>query len=436
MHPRILKELIEEVSEPLAIIFGKSWEIGEIPEDWKRANIVPIYKKGNKNNPGKYRPVSLTSVPGKIMEQVIKEIFCKHLESGKVIGNSQHGFVKNKSCQTNLIAFFNRIMSLVDKGEAVDVVYLDFSKAFDMVSHDILINKLGKCNLDGATIRWVHNWLDNCTQRVVINGSQSCWKDITSGVPQGSVLGPALFNIFNNNLDIGIENMLIKFADSTKLGGIATNLEDRVIIQNDLDKLEKWSEINRMKFNKDKCKVLHLGRNNQFHIYRMGSYGLGRNTGERDLGVIVDHKLNMSQQCDTVAKKANMILGCVNRCVVSKTREVILLLYYALVRPHLEYCVQFWAPHFKKDVEKLERVQRRAMRMIKGLENMTYEGRLKELGLFSLEKRRLRGNMIAVFRYLKGCHKEEGENLFILASGDRTRNKYIHSRLLLNLESS
>ncbi|XP_050815707.1 uncharacterized protein LOC127054065 [Gopherus flavomarginatus] len=154
----------------------------------------------------------------------------------------------------------------------------------------------------------------------------------------------------------------------------------------------------------------------------MGRDCLGRSMAERDLGVIVDHKLNMSQQCDTVAKKVNVILGCINRCVVNKTREVILPLYSALVRPQLEYCVQFWAPHFKKDVEKLERVQRRATRMIKGLENMTYEGRLKELGLFSLEKRRLRGDMTAVFRYLKGCHQEEGENLFTLASNDRTRS--------------
>uniref|UniRef100_A0A8C4XYA6 Reverse transcriptase domain-containing protein n=1 Tax=Gopherus evgoodei TaxID=1825980 RepID=A0A8C4XYA6_9SAUR len=265
MHPRILKELIEEVSEPLAIIFGKSWETGEIPEDWKGANIVPIYKKGNKNNPGNYRPVSLTSVPGKIMEQVIKEIICKHLEGGKVIGNSQHGFVKNKSCQTNLIAFFDRITSLVDKGEAVDVIYLDFSKAFDTVSHDILIDKLGKYNLDGATIRWVHNWLDNRTQRVVVNG----WKGITSGVPQGSVLGPVLFNIFINDLDVGIESTLIKFADDTKLGKIATALEDRVKIQNDLDKLEKWSEVNRMKFNKDKflnAQIRNVAIKGHYHL--------------------------------------------------------------------------------------------------------------------------------------------------------------------------
>ncbi|CAM5094356.1 unnamed protein product [Natator depressus] len=304
IHPRILKELTEEISEPLAIIFEKSWKTGEIPEDWKRVNIAPIYKKGNKDNPGNYRPVSLTSVPRKIMEQIIKQSICKHLEDNKVISNSQHGFVKNKSCQTNLIAFFDIVTSLVAGGEMVDVVYLDFSKAFDTVPHDRLINKLGKCNLDGATIRWVQKWLENRSRRVVISGSQSCWKGIMSGVPQGSVLGLVLFNIFINDLDNGIESILIKFVDNTKLGGVASALEDRIKIQNDLDKLEKWSEVNRMKFNKDKCKVLHLGRNNQLHTFKMGNDCLGRSTAERDLGVIVNHKLNMSQQCNVVAKKS------------------------------------------------------------------------------------------------------------------------------------
>ncbi|CAM4708776.1 unnamed protein product [Lepidochelys olivacea] len=174
------------------------------------------------------------------MEQIIKQSICKHLEDDKVISNSWHGFAKNKLCQTNLIvSFLSQGNKPCGWGEEVDVVYFEFSKAFDTVSHDLLINKLGKCNLDGATISWVQNWLENHSQRMVIGDSQSCQKGIMSGVPQGSILGPVLFNIFINDFNNGIESTLIKFVDNTKLGGVASALEDRIKIQNDPDKLEK-----------------------------------------------------------------------------------------------------------------------------------------------------------------------------------------------------
>ena len=366
MHPKLLFELREELIEPLTKLFSYSIKNGVVPLEWKEAGVVPLFKKGKKSEPENYRPVSLTSLICKIMESILKDSILDHLNKFSLINDSQHGFSKGRSCLTNLLVFLEEVTYSLDEGNPVDVIYLDFAKAFDKVPYRRLFSKLRSHGIGGNVADWIEVWLTNRKQKVGLNKNYSDWSSVSSGVPQGSVLGPLLFLIYINDLDEGIISKLGKFADDTKVARGVSNDNEVEILREDLGKIWQWSVDWQMLFNLDKCTVMHLGSKNPECEYKMGNNILKKSRQERDLGVIMDSSGKSTEQCIMAVKKANAVLGMIKRNINFKSKDVIVKLYKALVRPKLEYCIQAWCPYLKKDIDILERVQKRATKMLEG----------------------------------------------------------------------
>ena len=318
------------------------------------------------------------------------------------------------------------------------ISYLDFAKAFDKVPHARLSKKLKSHGIGGKVLEWIEQWLSGRRQRVSVNRTLSDWLGVSSGVPQGSVLGPVLFLIYINDIDIDLISKLSKFADDTKVCKSVSNGRDREVIQADLDKLHEWSVQWQMKFNVDKCSVVHFGKHNVNHTYNLGNTDLKSSQRERDLGVIVDSSGKWAEQCNVAVKNANCTLGIIKRHIKSRRKDIMLKLYKSLVRPKLEYCVQAWCPYLKKDIENIERVQHRATRLIQECRDFSYENRLVSTGLIRLEKRRERGDLIEVFKLLKGLTNVDYRNFFQLVINSRTRGhsyKLVKSRSKLEIRS-
>ena len=268
MHPRVLREMHQVLAEPLAKLFQLSIETESLPIDWKVGNVSPIHKKGSRQTPGNYRPVSLTSVVGKVLEQLIRDVVTDHLVSNNLLTSCQHGFIKGRSCITQLLATLDHWTDVMDRGD-IDAVYLDFSKCFDSVPHERLLLKLRQYGIQGKLWCWISDFLKGRKQQVSIEGCLSILTMVLSGIPQGSVLGPLLFIIFVNEMPDLVHSGILMFADDTKLFTEIHNEEDVKRLQTDLTALQDGSQIWQLKFNPDKCHVLHLGRNNQKYKYNM-----------------------------------------------------------------------------------------------------------------------------------------------------------------------
>lgn len=425
MNPRFVKELADVLCEPVTIIFQDSLSEGMVPDEWKKGKVIAIFKKGNKKQAGNYRPVSLTSIICKCMEKIIRNHIMKYMKQNKLFSKKQFGFINGRSTSLQLLKVLDEWMDAIDKGCQVDVIYMDFQKAFDTVPHKRMIIKMQAYGINEQIIRWTEDFLSNREQQVVVNGEGSEWTRVTSGIPQGSVLGPILFTLFINDLPNNINGQTYMYADDTKIYQMIKDPEDRNLLQKDLEEAYGWSETWLLKFHLNKCKTMHIGandseENNFVYTLARGSV-LGTVEFEKDVGVTVDNKLEFHIHIHNIVNKANQVFGVIRRSFGNMTTEMFLLLYKSMVRSYMDYAASVWSPYKVKYIEMLENVQRRATRQIAALRNLSYEERLRRLELPTLAFRRIRGDMIETYKIIRKIYDEDVCDIFILRGEESQR---------------
>ena len=302
-------------------MFNLSLHEGTVPHEWNHANVVPIFKKGSRCKAENYRPVSLTSVVCKLLESLLRDHMIDFLEKHNLLKDTQHGFLKGRSCLTNLLEYTEIISKWVDDGSPVDVIYLDFQKAFNKVPHQRLLIKLKSHGMGVNIVTWIQNWLTDRRQRVSVEGETSAWTAVHSGVRQGSVLGPLLFLVYINDLEDGVASNILKFADDTKIFRRAQTRQECRTLQDDLNRLEQWSAKWQMLFNQSKCKWLHIGRANGKEPHEMHNTVLLKTAKEKDLGVTISADWKVSEQCGIAARKGNQLLGMIKRNITYREKN-------------------------------------------------------------------------------------------------------------------
>lgn len=387
-----LKSTAAYIAKPLKIIFNKSLISGVFPNEFKMANVTPIFKKGEKQQISNYRPISMLNTISLVFEKLVAKRISDRIDT--ILTPNQHGFRKNRSTNSNLCEFTHHISLALDEGSELHAIYTDFSKAFDSVNHRILLAKLANVGIRGYLWNWFASYLEKRPNRVTFNGSTSQFFYPTSGVPQGSVLGPLLFNIFVNDLSEGLKCHHLMYADDMKLFVKAKDKNDFVRLQNDLNFMENWCQMNQLTLNTDKCH--HIQFTNRLSplqaVYHINNTALTKVSQMNDLGVVYDSKLRFDGHITNITNKAFKMLGFILRFSKDfRNVDCIKMLYNTLVRPHLEYCTTAWSPFYIGSMHKIERIQRSftkqtVFRVYRHYHS--YENRLDLLSLTPLEKRR------------------------------------------------
>lgn len=392
--PLFIKTCGSKLVRPLALIFNRSIRDGIFPTQWKKARIVPIYKKGDRSNITNYRPVSILSTFSKLFESSLYPIIYNHID--KIISVHQHGFRSGRSVQTNLCSYLTDISLELDNRSQMDAIYTDFSSAFDKVNHMLLLRKLESVGVYGSLLNWFQSYLKFRPQMVAVNGYESKEYYADSGVPQGSHLGPILFSVFINDISNHINHCKFSlFADDLKIYRPINSFSDMALLQTDLNNIAQWCHSNSMVLNVNKCFYIKFTRKvspTNSH-YTLNGSGLSEVTEVKDLGVTLDNKLKMTTHIDNITRKAGRMLGFVKRNSKGFSIKTKITLFNALVRSQLECASIAWNPAYTVHSQRIESVQRSFTRHIAFYSpNISpkhpYENRTKFFKMISLLKRR------------------------------------------------
>ena len=410
VESELLKECAKEIAPALCQIFRKSLDEGEVPAQWKEANVIPIHKKGNKAIMANFRPVALTSVISKVFEKIVCAAIVCFLTRNKLITPQQHGFVKGRSCQTNILLCLEKWTESLDSNKSVDVAYFDYSKAFDKVSHRLLLIKLKAYGINGRLLAWIEAYLKDRKQRVVVGNAKSSWLEVVSGTTQGTVLGFILFLIFFNDLPSGCgsdEELVVLLADDTKTfqeidDDVTQHPANQEALQSRIDKIAQWANVWQMEINPSKSKVMHIGRNNPRLHYTISGMQIDSVATEKDIGFWITDNLSSSTHVHKARCKALGEISRIRRNFTCIDKRAFCLLYNQRIRPHLDHGMAACPPSTSAESKILEGVQSKATALVHGLKHLNSEERRRILGLMKLEERRERGDLIEVFKILTG----------------------------------
>ena len=414
---RIIKECAEELVAPLTILCQLSFKQGVFPSKWKQANVVPIHKSGDRTNPRNYRSISLLPLFGRVLEKIACDILMQHVRP--VISDAQHGFLSGRSCTTNLAVYLSHAWETLSEGCQTDVIYTDFSAAFQSVNHKLLLHKLQNYfHIEEHALNWFVSYLSGRAQRVVLNGKTSAWTPVISGTPEGGILSPLLFCLYVNDLPFVAESHSLMYVDDLKLFRCVRSVDDSVLLQKDLNHVSDWAETWKLALNASKCKTmsLTLKRNPVQYVYTVRGTVLEKLDTMRDLGVMLDSKLTFSPHVDSVVSKARRALGVLMRSFQLCHRQngllnekAIMAAYIANVRSILEYGSQIWAGAASTHLDRIERVQHKfllwlAHRTATGRQarDLSYDALLDLFKLQTLASRRQQHDIVFLHNIIQG----------------------------------